>query len=113
MTVRPPKVRLPMTGLWTEQGELVATRVRALDHGDVLALLHEGALHFVVATLGKPLRWIAKRDTAAFWETEGRALMTASAGSKGYAASEWSAPGHSPHPIVLLEGKRGGAAGER
>ena len=107
MTVRPPKVGLPMTGLWTEQGELVATRVRALDHGDVLALLHEGALHFVVATLGKPLRWIAKRDTTAFWETEGRVLM---AGGAGYVASEWSAPGHSPHPIVLLEGKRGGAA---
>ena len=44
------------------------------------------------------------QDAATFWEEEGRALLAEGA---GYVASEWSAPGHSPHPIVVLEGKRG------
>lgn len=108
-------VTLPLTTLWTEQGPLAATRLRALDHGDVLALLNAGPVHFVVAERRRPLRWIAKADAFRFWQEEVRdALAPPATGDaapakspKGsYAASEWSAPAYTPHPIVVLERER-------
>jgi hypothetical protein len=108
-------VTLPLTTLWTEQGPLDATRVRALDHGDVLALLNAGPVHFVVAERRRPLRWIAKADAFQFWQTEVRDALrspetgdapTAKPPKGSYAASEWSAPAYTPHPIIVLERQR-------
>ena len=106
-------VTLPLASLWTEQGPLGATRVRALGHGDVLALLNAGPVHFVVAEPRRPIRWVAKADAFRFWQEEARTWLapgddapSAAASRRSCAASEWSAPAHTPHPIVVLERRR-------
>jgi hypothetical protein len=99
--------------LWTEQGPLSATRLRPLAHGDVLALLNAGPVHFVVAERRRPIRWVAKADAFRFWQEEARAwlapgddAMPATPSRRSCVASEWSAPAHTPHPIVVLERAR-------
>ena len=105
-------VTLPLAALWTEQGPLSASRVRPLAHGDVLALLNAGPVHFVVAEQRRPIRWIAKADAFRFWQEEARAWLasgdepSSASPRRSCMASEWSAPAHTPHPIVVLERRR-------
>jgi hypothetical protein len=100
----------PMATLWREDGEIHARRVTRLTHGDIRSLLGAGPVHFVVANVGTPLRWIPISETFDFWKSEvssrlaffdSIALQSVS-GGLAYVASRWETPGSST-PIVLLE----------
>jgi hypothetical protein len=105
--------QIPLAELWTERGRLPAARVRPLDRAELVALLHGGAVQFIVADPGHPLRWIPQVECYVFWKAEVRAHLVSDPGRpfdiyhfpEGYAyvASEWAAEDPASRPIVLLE----------
>ena len=109
-----PKLRivtsLPVATLWREDGEIQARSVTRLTDGDIRSLLGLGPVHFVVADVGTPLRWIPTSGAFDFWKSEVCSRLASSEcialdsfpGGLAYVASRWETPG-SPDPIVLLE----------
>jgi hypothetical protein len=101
---------MPVQALWTDDGELSATRARRLDRDAVLELLRRGPVQFVVANVGDRLRWVPLTDRFEFWKSD--VSLHLADGEKShlddfpdaaaYVASEWLVSGHEP-PIVLLE----------
>jgi len=102
--------RTPLEQLWNEDGDLPATRVRDLDRDAIRDLLGRGSVHFVIADVGQPLRWIRPGERFSFWKTEAAAHLAAGErielasfpGAVAYTASEWSGSADGA-PIVLLE----------
>jgi hypothetical protein len=104
---------LPLLELWTERGPLEAVRERNLGRDDVKSLLQSGAVQFVVADVGKPLRWIPEIERLVFWKADARNHIVEEpenpvdiyAYPEGYAyvASEWVAAEPASPPIVVLE----------
>ena len=104
---------LPLDALWTERGPLSAARERALGRPDVVTLLQRGAVHFVVADVGRPLRWVAPAECFVFWKADVRTHLVDDpsrpidvyAYPEGYAyvASEWAADEAGFAPLVVLE----------
>ncbi len=101
---------MPLERLWTDEGELPATRGGALDREAIRNLLRQGPVQFVLAYGACPLRWIPLRDRFAFWKGDA-AIHLAEADSfylddfpdgVAYRASEWTVP-DGEAPIVLLE----------
>jgi len=101
---------MPLERLWTDDGELSATRGRALDRGAIRKLLSQGPVRFVLAHGACPLQWIPLRDRFDFWKRDA-AIHLAEADSfylddfpdgVAYRASEWVVP-DGEDPIVLLE----------
>lgn len=102
--------RMPLTRLWTEQGDLPATRVRWLHKDDIRDLLRRGGVRFAIADMDEPLRWLAAPATFEFWKKEasirlmdpgGPNVLDDLPGEYGYFASEWT--GGEGGPIVLFE----------
>jgi hypothetical protein len=106
-------VQLPLPELWTERGPFTAARERTLGRADVKALLQAGAVQFVVADVGKPLRWVPDKDRFVFWKTEARDHLVedphrpididAYPERYAYVASEWVADPLAPARIIVLE----------
>jgi hypothetical protein len=100
--------RLPLEQLFRDGERLDAKRGRALVHDDIRELLRGGALEFVVANVGSPLRWISCDECFDFWKREaGRRIADPRGFSlndfpdgMAYVASEWLGD---QLPIVLLE----------
>jgi hypothetical protein len=100
----------PVNTLWRESGEIQARRVTDLTHTDIRSLLALGPVHFVVANVGTPLRWIPSSESLHFWKTEVSANVASSdcidldsfPGRLAYSASRWETPG-SRNPLVLSE----------
>ena len=65
--------RLPLEHLWRDSESTVGTRRRALTADDIVRLLREGTVEFVVADVGQKTRWIARTDCCEFWEGRGHA----------------------------------------
>ncbi|MDI1447931.1 hypothetical protein [Polyangium sp. 6x1] len=102
--------RIPIEELWTDDGALPATRLRALDRAAIRDLLRLGSVRFVVANVGQPLQWIPPTQQFDFWRRDGN-LRLAKADEirlgnfpdgMAYRASEWTVPGDEA-PIILLE----------
>jgi hypothetical protein len=102
--------RLPLEQLWNKDGDVAATRWRRLDRAAIRDLLGRGPVQFVVADVGRQLRWIPESERFRFWKADGTVhladgervdLLTFPDGI-AYTASEWT---RSPDgvPIVLLE----------
>jgi hypothetical protein len=105
-------VSSPLDELWDERGPVDATRGRALGLQEIAVLLSSEAVQFVVANVGRRLRWIPVDDRFAFWKGEVNVrLVPADAekfyrdeypGEYCYVATEWRrSAGQST--IVLLE----------
>ena len=103
--------QLPLTQLWTVAGPVEASRRFAVGQAEVAGLLRGGPLRFVVADVGRPLRWVPEAECFPFWKAEVRERLVAAdatswrledyAGEYCYRASAWaSAAGEW---IVLLE----------
>ena len=93
-----------------EDGDVVATRCNWLDREAIRNLLRRGSVHFVVAEIGRQLRWIPAAERFGFWKGDAavhlaeckRIDLDAFPDGMAYIASEWAG---SPDgvPIVLLE----------
>ncbi len=102
--------RLPLEQLWDKDGDVGATRWRKLDREAIRDLLRRGPVHFVVADVGRQLRWIPESERFGFWKADGavhladgeRIDLLAFPDGMAYAASEWT-PSADGVPIVLLE----------
>ncbi|HKX32497.1 MAG TPA: hypothetical protein VJ302_32725 [Blastocatellia bacterium] len=102
--------RLPLEQLWTDDGELSATRGRRLDREAIRELLRRGLVQFVVADIGEPLRWIPPPECFTFWKTAVAAHLAEMESfnlddfpeGRVQVASEWSVPG-AEHPVIVLE----------
>lgn len=101
----------PLQVLWTDCGELSATRGRRLDREAIRELMRRGPVHFVVATVGAPLRWISKDERFKFWQADvavhlcetDRIFLDDFRDGVAYVASEWLVAEDARPPIVLLE----------
>ncbi len=103
--------KLPLRGLWGENGAITASRLRELSISDVIDLLREGEVQFIVADVGSKPRWIDLADCYRFWMDEAKHHMaepdnggaaSATPGVYSYWASEW----HSEEvkvPVIVLE----------
>lgn len=101
---------IPINCLWTDQEELSETRISYLNKESIKQLLAQGQKTFVVAEVGRKLKWIAPENCYEFWKKE---VITHLADDyedncidsfpEGYAfiASEWT--GTNNDPIILLE----------
>ncbi|WP_128926304.1 hypothetical protein [Bradyrhizobium guangxiense] len=103
-------IGLPLAELWTNQGALRAQRAERIGATAIVELLLDGS-SFVVADVGKPLRWIPSADRFDFWRVElkcrlvppdvDRFDLDAYPGGYCYLASVWR--DESSSPIIVLE----------
>jgi hypothetical protein len=63
--------RLPLTELWNAEGPVAAVELGALSEEEVRAKLRLGAVG-VVASGGKPLRWLRGAELFEWWKVEAR-----------------------------------------
>ena len=54
-------IGLPLTELWTDKGLLHAQRAERVGEAEIVQMLQDGS-SFVVADVGKPLRWIPSTE---------------------------------------------------
>jgi hypothetical protein len=103
--------RLPLEHLWRGSESAVGTRRRALSADDIVRLLRQGTVEFVVADVGQKPRWIAPTHCYEFWKAEveshlatgeSRIVLDNFPDAYCYFASEWGTA-ESASPIVVLE----------
>ena len=100
---------VPVQALWTEDGEVTATRGRWLGRDAIRELLRGRPVRFVVANLGHPLTWVPVAERFEFWRTDAslhvcdseRVDLDNFPGGAAYVASEWLSR-EGEQPIVLL-----------
>ena len=102
--------RLPLAELWTSAGLLDSQPAEGASAAKIEQLLQDGA-SFVVADVGKPLRWISAADRFSFWKSEVKTRLVATDATHFslddypdgycYVATMWD--GTSPAPIIVLE----------
>ncbi len=102
--------QLPLEQIWRE-GSITGPRLRTLDAEEIVQLLRAGIVEFVVAGVGRMLRWVSATDAYSFWKTEIKPqLATNDLGIQPdqfpdeycYLASEWPSANPGAH-LVLLE----------
>jgi hypothetical protein len=112
-----PKKRIvtsvPLNELWNNDGDVPSERGSMLNREEVRRLVQSGAVRFVVADPGLPLRWVSEAESRAFWKGEVRPHLVDEPGlpfdiyhfPHGYAyiATEWRGPNPLEPLIVLLE----------
>ena len=101
--------QLPAVELWRDDGLVTRQRGSSLAAEHIVALLWQGQVHFVVASAGEPLRWVALTGCFAFWQDDIRSHLAAPEASiflsdfpeeYCYFASQWAG---AELPIILLE----------
>lgn len=99
---------LPLQSIWTDEGEVAATRERSLTPNELTEMLKLHPVEFILADRGAPLKRISVDKCYEFWESEVKRHLLNPRGKVdqsnmpyGYLASEWS--GQIALPIVLLE----------
>ncbi|WP_445216013.1 hypothetical protein ACKWRH_27070 [Bradyrhizobium sp. Pa8] len=101
--------RLPLAELWTNVGLMDSQPAERVGAAKIVQLLQNGA-SFVVADVGKPLRWISAADRFSFWRSEVKGRLVAADATRFdlddypdrycYVAAMWD--GTSPAPIIVL-----------
>jgi hypothetical protein len=100
----------PLAELWNSDGQLDAHRAEYIGEAAIERLLQDGST-FVVADVGRPLRWLPANERFAFWKDEVKCRLVASDArtfqlddypcSYCYVATRWTCP--SLGPVVVLE----------
>jgi hypothetical protein len=67
---------LPVTELWNDSGPLEAMQLAELGEDGVRTHLRLGA-QGVLASIGKPLRWLRDAEFFEWWKSEGRPRLVA------------------------------------
>jgi hypothetical protein len=102
--------RLPLEQLWRGSESAAGTRRRALTAGEIVRLLREGTVEFVVAEVGQKPRWISPTDCYEFWKAEVKPHLAAGESrivlddfpdAYCYIASEWGTAEAATSIIVL------------
>lgn len=102
--------RLPLHELWRGEGSVISERARLLASDDVMKLLRNGRVRFVVADVGASLLWVPTTECFEFWKGEAKPHLAKSqerirlgefVDGYCYIASEWV--GRDTLPVVLLE----------
>lgn len=106
-------MQIPLSRLWDEDGDLSITRGRDLGRRELVELLRNGPVQFVVAEIGERPFWINLDVAFRFWKDEVKPrLIEPSDAAKGfclenypeefcYVATEWDPLDR--FPVVLLE----------
>ena len=102
--------RIPLVELWTDDGELPATRRGPLEREAVREHLCRGPVRFVVASVGQRLKSIPLDERFEFWKRDAIIHLSDAdaielddfADGVAYRASEWIVAGDES-PIILLE----------
>ncbi|WP_027555119.1 hypothetical protein [Bradyrhizobium sp. Cp5.3] len=102
--------QLPLTELRSGEGVLDARSAEAVGGVEIERLLRDHST-FVVADVGKPLKWISEADRFAFWKAEVKDRLVSRdtdsfclddyAGGYCYVATVWR--GASCAPVIVLE----------
>ena len=101
-------IRIPVEKLWNDQTELDLERVSYLSKMELLQMLRNGQVQFVLADIGKKLMWIDQSSCYSFWKTEiqphfvdnpARIFLYQFPNKYAYLASQW---GGMITPVVLL-----------
>ena len=101
---------IPLDKLWGRDDEqLDILRKRNLNTPEIISILKDHPIEFVVASSGSPLDWIPIEKCFEFWKSEVKALLAdkeefildSFPDEYAYVASEWS--GQVENPIILLE----------
>jgi hypothetical protein len=99
----------PLHELWNERGVVSEKELRELNASDVAELLRAGKVHFVVADVGRSLKWIPLDECYSYWKSEVKNHLANPAADNYledfpdeycYFASEWESG--RGEPIVLL-----------
>lgn len=95
-------ISIPLKNIWTDESELPAKRMAHLTSADIVQLLKESAVRFVVADVGHKLQWIDTNRCFDFWKQEAKHYIADSiTGHYAYIASHWVIQGEVP--IIMLE----------
>ena len=103
-------IQLPLEELWTEEGIFPSKRERYLTTDDIRMLMKAQPVTFVVADIGKPLRWISAANIYPFYKNEVKEHvpidpqsidLESFEGEWAYLASLWN--GWKQKSIVLFE----------
>jgi hypothetical protein len=103
--------QIPLQELWRIDGPVFGPREKWLSVDEIRELLREGAVEFVIADTGLPLKWVSLSDCHEFWKTEVRphfadphavARIEDFPNGYFYSPSQWREP-NSATSIVLLE----------
>ena len=62
--------RIPLRELWNEAGLIPFERNKLLKADEINDLIAYEDLHFVVADVTQPLKWIGKQERLNFWKSE-------------------------------------------
>ena len=101
--------QMPLHELWNDHGVVRADMVREVSSSDIIELLRENRVRFVIAEIGRRLQWVSPTACYDFWKSEAK-MHIAEPNIKLYLedfpdeycyfASEWRAD--DGKPIVLL-----------
>lgn len=99
----------PIKRLWTDAGEVNASRQKYLNRAELKELVAQQPLTFVIATIGSKLSWIHEDACYDFWNTdvekhipeEEEFSLEDFPGHYAYVPSEWI--DESGKRIILLE----------
>jgi hypothetical protein len=101
---------IPITNLWTDDGNISVKRERYLTEDDIQNSLKKYPVAFVVANIGEKLEWISGDKSFDFWKSEIKPHLADNIThinldnyleNYAYVASEWT--GEFETPIILLE----------
>ena len=102
-------IQTPLNEIWNARRVVSTKEIRELNASDIAELLHNGKVQFVVANVGKPLKWISADECYSFWKSEVKNHLADTTTSNYtedfpdeycYFASEWESD--ESEPIVLL-----------
>jgi hypothetical protein len=101
--------QMPLAELWNDHGIVAAEKVRELGLSEIVLMLREEPVRFVVADIGDHLQWVSLEHCYEFWKSEVKEHLAQPdaktypedfPGEYCYFASEWKAD--VGEPIVLL-----------
>lgn len=61
---------IPLNELWINDALLDVKRTSYLTKADIKSMLKDQPVAFVVADMGKPLRWVKLSESYIFWKSE-------------------------------------------
>jgi hypothetical protein len=103
-------MKIPVEKIWNDQAELDLERVSYLSKMELMQILRNGPVQFVLADVGKKLMWIDQSTCHSFWKNEiqlhfvenpAKIFLNQLPNEYAYLASRWGTMMNAP--VVLLE----------
>jgi hypothetical protein len=97
--------------MWRADGFTTTSHSDWLTMDDITSLLRSGSVHFVVADVGLPLRWVPSSESFRFWKSEVKPHLAPPEldvrlenfpKEHFYRARQWAAGEVNP-PLIVLE----------